>query len=787
MSVELLYTSAPNGLKQGSRGFCTVLSTQGMPVNLASRLELLSGYRHIFPPQDAQANLNPVAWSHVSLTVAGQTTSILSRIAAYGVDYSGRTNKLAHHVVVGPNERIAAGPAWLLQSPGVMRSQWDGVCETPASGPAIPQGNQTTRVCTMWKSLTGDAGWGGVVAEALVAPAGKPLWVIYRLDQQRSLLELMNESISLLPESQRWQATFSTYYTNLPPEVDCKVRFVVEGTEEATKLASRGSSILLAPGMPLTSASAFVESARTGTSITMPAPAAPITRTATPIDIESLWDEPANKPLHHPSKVSPPSATLGTSLPESPPAIALPPKFKGATPPAIHTHKSRKSNSRIASIIGVSILLMSFCIGGFLWNQPRTQLTLAHTEPTTDERVRPPKEDTETIANSREAITDTSPTESQHTSDVDEMNVSPEPVEIKRPDTSPKESPDTSKPEVDQTKSQEVANPTPPTKSPEETPPATMKKVIDNESLGTSQEAADKQTATNPAIETSPSAKTTEAKLDVRRTMAKEYICATMTFEFENIERIGLYTYEPKHKNSDGAIAVVQPKEPSKFTQLKPPIEKEEFEAFRNKPLIQINVSQKSTITFVLNADDKKIHAWLVARDLQKNDRSQFNRIQLALDEISACTKAIESLILNDTQMLHKKLKVSPADAPAAYVANQKDRLEELSSVLRKCESDYSAAEAKLDSLNKDSDEFANAKKELNHHKDALGWFTELKKKTDDIEEQLKVLEEGIRVNLGKLTLYESAHKTQASTDTLKKPSEVDAIDLDLHFKLVRP
>ncbi len=61
MSVELLYTSAPQGLKQGSRGFSTVVCTNGLPVNLANRLESLSGYRHVFPPNSPQASSNPFA------------------------------------------------------------------------------------------------------------------------------------------------------------------------------------------------------------------------------------------------------------------------------------------------------------------------------------------------------------------------------------------------------------------------------------------------------------------------------------------------------------------------------------------------------------------------------------------------------------------------------------------------------------------------------------------------------------------------------------------------------
>jgi hypothetical protein len=60
LSQEILYTSAPQGLKPGSRGFCTVVSTSGMAKNLAERLESLSGYRHAYMPTDADAHLNPV-------------------------------------------------------------------------------------------------------------------------------------------------------------------------------------------------------------------------------------------------------------------------------------------------------------------------------------------------------------------------------------------------------------------------------------------------------------------------------------------------------------------------------------------------------------------------------------------------------------------------------------------------------------------------------------------------------------------------------------------------------
>ncbi|WP_182865804.1 hypothetical protein [Stieleria mannarensis] len=262
MSTELLYTSAPQGLRHGSRGFCTVLTTAGMPINVIGKLEAISSYRHLFAPDSNRAGENPVSFAHQRVNLGGQVVSVLSRIAAYGTDYTGRTNKIAHHVTVAPGEMPAAGPAWLISQGSIMRSEWLGQCETPASGPTIPRGDQPPRICTAWKSVAGDSGWGGVVAEAIAQGDATPLWVIYPLDQRGRLLELIDESISLLPAAQRWRATFNTFAANIPPDVECKVRFVPVGTEEARFAASSGKAIDLTKHPTITTASQWVERAR---------------------------------------------------------------------------------------------------------------------------------------------------------------------------------------------------------------------------------------------------------------------------------------------------------------------------------------------------------------------------------------------------------------------------------------------------------------------------------------------------------------------------------------------
>lgn len=233
-----------------------------MPINVIARLEGISSYRHLPATVVKQESDNPISYSHQRLNLGGQVISVISRIAAYGVDYSRRPNKIAHHVTIEPGEMPAAGPAWLLRQRSIMRSEWLGQCETPTNGPTIPQGDQKPTVCSSWMAIAGDAGWGGVVAEAILSGSSDPLWVIYPLQHQSRLLELMDEAIALLPAGQRWRATFNTYAANVPPDVECKVRFVPTATEEARFAVSSGKAIDLTKHQSITTASQWVERAR---------------------------------------------------------------------------------------------------------------------------------------------------------------------------------------------------------------------------------------------------------------------------------------------------------------------------------------------------------------------------------------------------------------------------------------------------------------------------------------------------------------------------------------------
>ncbi len=148
MSQELHYTSVPRGLKPGTRGFCTVAVTPQMSGPLVDRLENLSGYQPVYPAHDPAAVRNPVNFSHVRFSLAGRSLSILSRVGPAGLDYTGRANKYAHHVVLDATERPEGGPARLrvsrasckrrgMVSPGCWRM--GGRCPMATGRPASRQ------------------------------------------------------------------------------------------------------------------------------------------------------------------------------------------------------------------------------------------------------------------------------------------------------------------------------------------------------------------------------------------------------------------------------------------------------------------------------------------------------------------------------------------------------------------------------------------------------------------------------------------------------------------------
>lgn len=244
MSEELYHTSAPRGLHPGTSGFCTVAMTPGISAALEERLTLLSGYRWIYPAGDANSvSRNPIAWAHWRLPLGGKMLSVLSRVADSGVDYSRRSNRFAHHLVLDRTEQIEAGPAWLLSQPGVMENNWNGEPQMLLSNRPLPSGSNPPRSCAAWAAAAGDAGWGGVIAESFLADPDRIAWIIFPPDSDP--LALFDESLSLIPPARRWEVTFNTYFTDVPAGLSCAWRGCPAGSRTASEAIRNPAGALL--------------------------------------------------------------------------------------------------------------------------------------------------------------------------------------------------------------------------------------------------------------------------------------------------------------------------------------------------------------------------------------------------------------------------------------------------------------------------------------------------------------------------------------------------------------
>lgn len=277
MALELCYTSSPQGLLPGAHGYCTVAASAGLTGPMVQRLETLSGYRPMFGIGDARASSNPVAFSHLRMAFGGESRSVLSRVAYAGADYSGRINKFAHHLLLEHDERIAAGPAWLLNQDGLMRDEWPEPPRRIAQPREIPQGDSPPAICQLWQDTTGDAGWAGVLAEYHLLDPAKPTYVIYDA-ARHDALGMIGEAMAMLPLSRRWEVSFSTYFTDPPADAECGWRWVASETPMAERIRAGeipGRVIDLLGTLLRAADSRYVRGAREGGMPDSPQPALP--------------------------------------------------------------------------------------------------------------------------------------------------------------------------------------------------------------------------------------------------------------------------------------------------------------------------------------------------------------------------------------------------------------------------------------------------------------------------------------------------------------------------------
>jgi hypothetical protein len=204
------------------------------------RLESLSGYQHQHP---TGSKLNPVNFCCQSVRVQEETFVVLSRVADAGPDYSGRSNKIAHHLALTLDEvrSLNCSPAALLSDPKFWFTKWSRSPEwlppnrlpTPVQSGGIP--------ANAWKSAFGDAGWSAVVARS-VENDFEPVFAI--VPDGCNALGMVHEALQHLSTRMQWKVSFSTYFTRSSGG-DCHWRFLRDGMPEATAVRNRPVGVVI--------------------------------------------------------------------------------------------------------------------------------------------------------------------------------------------------------------------------------------------------------------------------------------------------------------------------------------------------------------------------------------------------------------------------------------------------------------------------------------------------------------------------------------------------------------
>lgn len=263
MSFEIVYTSSQRGLNPSARGFCTVAATTGIPRLLQEKLESLSGYQHLHTPGSKR---NAVNYSCQAVRIQQDTYIVLSRIADAGADFSGRSNKIAHHLALTLNDVRAMNslPTALLADQSFWYTKWSREPEWLPINRKPKSVDFEGSACNTWKKTFGDAGWAGVVARS-VANDFEPVFAI--VPEGCNALGLVHEALQQLPSRMQWKVSFSTYFTR-SSGADCHWRFLRDGMEEATAVRNRPVGVVIDSNSRINpkDEDSYIKAARSGSS-----------------------------------------------------------------------------------------------------------------------------------------------------------------------------------------------------------------------------------------------------------------------------------------------------------------------------------------------------------------------------------------------------------------------------------------------------------------------------------------------------------------------------------------
>ncbi len=229
--LELVFTSAQNGLIPGRSGFCSVAWTEGMPQNLIGILENLSAYNILYPPNDPRSAANPVCRAYQKIRLGGREFYVISRIAFAGLDYTGRTNKIAHHIVIENEselDNLQYGPISALLCEENFFTEWSGAPRLLPRRHSLKSAILSGFYAENYASWLGNPEWAGHIADTFMANSSNPAKYFYcEYDHEThgsSMLVLIAETVRLMRKEYRNKFTFNTYFAAPSNDIHCFFR-----------------------------------------------------------------------------------------------------------------------------------------------------------------------------------------------------------------------------------------------------------------------------------------------------------------------------------------------------------------------------------------------------------------------------------------------------------------------------------------------------------------------------------------------------------------------------------
>ena len=306
MPWQLIYTSAPRGLLSGQSGFCTVARSENLRPALVQRLEQISSYHYLRVAEAATASRNPTVSAFRLLDLRGAKYYVLTRIHPCGLDFTARTNHLAHHLIFQPDELTT------LTTPAALLRLWPGWVKTWQGEPRVLEEigsvsfaavTKTFLPAQTWKLLTGDA---GRAAGLLESECVRGCYLVCPPGSEEQVLELYCETLELLNPEGRfplrpWRYGFTTFLQAEDNPNDFQWRGCQENTPAFRQAVTRS-----APMIPLRSvrvpANDLAKRAREGPK--PPPPSVPTSTASSPSSSPtslSLRREPSSRSISAPA------------------------------------------------------------------------------------------------------------------------------------------------------------------------------------------------------------------------------------------------------------------------------------------------------------------------------------------------------------------------------------------------------------------------------------------------------------------------------------------------------